>query len=200
MNLYKIFKNSFLTFNCLVSKPILKLTAKKLTILLFFFDANMKNNNKTKKIATQEDNLFFLSTNLSKQLNIPVDLDLIKLHNYNLEGHILGQAIGIITDKLGRNLRSFINKVFNNTNIINPDKIKNKKHIGNKAISNFTGMNIKLGGRLSRQATIPRKTVSIFQRGNLTRRHSNFLTVAKFTAKNRKGIFCYTITIGHKCY
>ena len=71
---------------------------------------------------------------------------------------------------------------------------------GNKTISNMTGINIKLAGRLSRQTIIPRKTVKIIQKGSLTRRHSDLLTISKYIAKNRRGIYCYTITMGHKCY
>ena len=71
---------------------------------------------------------------------------------------------------------------------------------GNKAIAFFTGINVRLAGRLSRQSIIPRKTVKTIQKGSLARRHTDFLTISKYTAKNRRGIFCYTITIGHKYY
>ena len=74
------------------------------------------------------------------------------------------------------------------------------RHAVNKAIAFFTGINIRLAGRLSRQSIIPRKTVKIIQRGSLARRYSDFLTISKYTAKKRRGIFCYTITIGHKYY
>ena len=64
----------------------------------------------------------------------------------------------------------------------------------------MTGITVKKAGRLSREALIPKKTVTIVQRGSLNRIHSDFLTKARYTAKNRRGIYSYTITIGHKCY
>ena len=148
---------------------------------------------------------FLLIINLSKIMNTSVVLDLVELQSYQLEGNILANSIGIITDKLGKNFRRTVNKIFKNTIIINPDKMKyiqNKMSIksGNKAIAFFTGINIRLAGRLSKQSIVPRKTVKTIQKGSLARRHTDFLTISKYTAKNRRGIFCYTITIGHKYY
>ena len=142
---------------------------------------------------------------LSKIMKTSVVLDLVELQSYQLEGNILANSIGIITDKLGKNFRRTVNKIFKNTIIINPDKMKyiqNKMSIksGNKAIAFFTGINIRLAGRLSKQSIVPRKTVKTIQKGSLARRHTDFLTISKYTAKNRRGIFCYTITIGHKYY
>ena len=136
-----------------------------------------------------------------------VVLDLVELKGYQLDGTILANSIGIITDKLGRNFRKTINKIFKKTIIINPAKMNNATYqqtgnviTGNKAIATYTGLNIRLAGRLSRQSVIPRKTVKIIQKGSLAKRYNDFLTVSNFTAKNRRGIFCYTITIGHKYY
>ena len=70
----------------------------------------------------------------------------------------------------------------------------------NKNIAVLTGMHFKLAGRLARDKIIPRRTVKTLQFGNLSRNCNNFDTLAKFTAKNRKGVFCYTLTMGHKFY
>lgn len=236
-NLYYILKNSFLTFYCIISKPILEITPNKVIIKLFYFNSN-KQSIQAQNLSTykqqylstgieelgsaelnkeQNSNLAgprpaslnymlkeleYLCINLSKIMKTSVVLDLVELKSYQLEGHILANSLGIITDKLGRNFRRTVNKIFKKTMIINPAKMKNKNSIltGNKAIALFTGINIKLAGRLSRQSIIPRKTVKIIQRGSLARRYSDFLTVSRYTAKNRRGIFCYTITIGHKFY
>ena len=147
--------------------------------------------------------LEYLCINLSKLMKTSVVFDLVELKSYQLEGNILANSIAILTDKLGRNFRKTVNKIFKKTIIINPLNNKNNNDYaitGNKAIAFYTGINIRLAGRLSRQSIIPRKTVKIIQRGSLARRYSDFLTISKYTAKNRRGIFCYTITIGHKYY
>ena len=41
-------------------------------------------------------------------------LDLVELQSYQLEGNILANSIGIITDKLGKNFRRTVNKIFKN--------------------------------------------------------------------------------------
>jgi hypothetical protein len=281
-NLYDILKNSFLTFYCVISKPVLEITPNKVKIKLFYYNTNqtlrersMKrqrtlplslallnnsapvsvhppfeageagrehskvvNNNivlthPTLREGGRNDSdifrnfmikeLEFLCINLSKIMNTSVVLDLVELQAYHLEGNILANSIGIITDKLGRNFRRTVNRIFKKSIIINPDKMVRtlpsvregyiKKYMsatlqdggtgytgGNKAIAFFTGINVRLAGRLSRQSIIPRKTVKTIQKGSLARRHTDFLTISKYTAKNRRGIFCYTITIGHKYY
>lgn len=300
-NLYDILKNSFLTFYCVISKPILEITPNKVRIKLFYYSTNqtlhplhpirgaegartpygdagsMKrqrtlplslallnnsapdpvpeagreqskvvNNNivlthpplpnglqpfgkgegRNPTPGREGSDIFrnymikeleFLCINLSKIMNTSVVLDLVELQAYHLEGNILANSIGIITDKLGRNFRRTVNKIFKKSIIINPDKMVRthpsgregyiKKYTsrtgytgGNKAIAFFTGINVRLAGRLSRQSIIPRKTVKTIQKGSLARRHTDFLTISKYTAKNRRGIFCYTITIGHKYY
>ena len=199
-NLYYILKNSFLTFYCIISKPILEITPNKIKIKLFYYNLKQRGAINTTKYLIKELN--YLCINLSKLLKISVVFDLVELKGIQLEGNILANSIGIITDKIGRNFGFTANKFFSKTTIINPDKINyNKNKInGNNDIAYYTGINIKLAGRLSRQSIIPRKTVKINQKGSLARQYTDFLTVSKYTAKNRKGIFCYTVTIGHKFY
>ena len=157
-------------------------------------------------------------------MNTSVVLDLVELKAYRLEGNILANSIGILTDKLGKNFRRTVTRIFKKSRIMNPlknlssptsasdatatQKLHNNMlpilspnvEKGNKAIAFFTGINVRLAGRLSRQSIIPRKTVKTIQKGSLARRHTDFVTISKYTAKNRRGIFCYTITIGHKYY
>ena len=230
-NLYHILKNSFLTCYCIISKPILEFTPNKMVIKLFYYDfskfplskreqalPDVLDNKSIKGLDqgikgfnfTDKNNrmsilqeLEFLCINLSKLMKTSVVFDLVELKSYQLEGNILANSIAILTDKLGRNFRKTVNKIFKKTIIINPLNNKNNNNYaitGNKAIAFYTGINIRLAGRLSRQSIIPRKTVKIIQRGSLARRYSDFLTISKYTAKNRRGIFCYTITIGHKYY
>ena len=193
-NLYYILKNSFSTFNCIISKPILEITPNQIKIKLFYYNSNKKSN--YKKYILKE--LKYLCINLSKILKVSIVLDLVELQSYHLDGQVLATSFSIITDKLGPNFLMTANKLFNKTTIINPAQINYSKVNAKNEIAFFTGINIRLAGRLSRQFIIPRKTVKISQRGSLARRYTDLLTVSKYTAKNKKGIFCYTITIGHR--
>lgn len=208
-NTYNLFKHLFLTYNYIISKPIFKFTPEKLVILLCYYNSSQNTKkNKSARAVSQinkknlKNNLFKSCLKLSKILKFSVVLEFVKLQQLNLEGQILAQSIAIKTDKLHKNFRMIANKIVNRANIINPDKINYITNIlsGNKQISNMTGITVKKAGRLSREALIPKKTVTIVQRGSLNRIHSDFLTKARYTAKNRRGIYSYTITIGHKCY
>lgn len=245
-NLYYILKNSFLTFGCIISKPILEITpgpTGKVKIKLFYFstphsalrriERKMKRMPRAKAldywmklvesgeisrikntIAMKYKEIEFLCIKLSKIMNTSIVLELVELKGYQLEGNILANSIGMITDKNKRSFRRAVTRTFRKSIIMNPDKLKYLTSpftkgkvnggltniIGNKSIAFFTGINIRLAGRLSRQSIIPRKTVKTLQKGSLARRHTDFLTKSRYTAKNRRGIFCYTITIGHKYY
>ena len=212
-NTSDLLKDFFLTFNYIISKPIFKFTPKKLVIQLFIFNSNINKNfignsflakkkylieiKQIKKMIKM--NLFKLCLKLSKILKISVVLDLVKLPNLNSEGQILANSIGIKTDKLGKKFIMIVKKLLNKTNLIHPDQL-NEKVSGYKNISNMIGINVKLAGRMSRQAIIANKTVQSYQIGSLNRQHSDIITKARYTAKNRRGIYCYTITISHKCY
>lgn len=245
-NLYYILKNSFLTFGCIISKPILEITpgpTGKVKIKLFYFStphsALRRIERKMKRmsrddaldywmelvasgeisrinniIEMKDKEIEFLCIKLSKIMNTSIVLELVELKGYQLEGNILANSIGMITDKNKRSFRRAVTRTFKKSIIMNPDKLKYLTSpftkgkvnggltniIGNKSIAFLTGINIRLAGRLSRQSIIPRKTVKTLQKGSLARRHTDFLTKSRYTAKNRRGIFCYTITIGHKYY
>lgn len=98
-------------------------------------------------------NLLKLSLKLSQILKMSVVLDLVKLPNLNSEGQILANSIGIKTDKLGKKFIMIVKKLLNKTNLIHPDQL-NEKVSGYKNISNMIGINVKLAGRMSRQAII----------------------------------------------
>lgn len=201
-NFSYILKNSFLIFNYIISKPILEMTPNKLTIKLFYYDSNTKQKFWMKNYMLK--NINYLCLNLSKILNISVVIDLVKLQRVQSEGQILANSFSFLTDNLGHSFRYTAEKIFRTTFINNPgqfNKSFNKmKRVGNKTISLYTGINVKLAGRLIRQPIIPRLTVKKLQIGSLTRRYSDFLTISKYTTKNRRGIFSYTIKIGHKFY
>jgi hypothetical protein len=63
--------------------------------------------------------------------------------------------------------------------------------------SYLSGMNIKLAGRLMTQSIRPRFTVQGYQEGSLARVKIHLIEKSRFTGKNKRGVFSFTITISH---
>jgi hypothetical protein len=66
-----------------------------------------------------------------------------------------------------------------------------------ECISYLSGMNIKLAGRLMTQSMRPRFTVQSLQEGSLARVKVHYIENSRFTGKNKRGAFSFTITISH---
>ena len=47
---------------------------------------------------------------------------------------------------------------------------------------------------------VPRRTVKKIQYGSLARSKSNYITEARYTQKNKRGSFSFTVSIGHKFF
>ena len=63
--------------------------------------------------------------------------------------------------------------------------------------SYLSGMNVKLAGRLMTQSIRPRFTVQSFQEGSLARVKVHYVEKSRFTGKNKRGAFSFTVTISH---
>ena len=63
--------------------------------------------------------------------------------------------------------------------------------------SSISGLNVKLAGRLTTQRVIPRYTIQTRQEGSLARGKVNFLEKARFTNKNKRGAYSFTVNISH---
>jgi hypothetical protein len=74
------------------------------------------------------------------------------------------------------------------------EKTKNNMLRGSSYLS---GMNIKLAGRLMTQSMRPRFTVQSKQEGSLARVKVHYIEKSRFTGKNKRGAFSFTVTIGH---
>lgn len=85
----------------------------------------------------------------------------------------------------------FYNK--NNLNFISRRQAQVKK----TSISYLSGMNVKLAGRLMTQSMRPRFTVQNLQEGSLARVKVHFIENSRFTGKNKRGAFTFTVTISH---
>jgi hypothetical protein len=67
----------------------------------------------------------------------------------------------------------------------------------NSSLSYLSGMNIKLAGRLMTQSIRPRFTVQSLQEGSLARVKVHYIEKSRFTGKNKRGAFSFTVTISH---
>jgi hypothetical protein len=63
--------------------------------------------------------------------------------------------------------------------------------------SYLSGMNIKLAGRLMTQSIRPRFTVQSKQEGSLARVKVHFTEKSRFTGKNKRGAYSFTVSISH---
>src|ERR1700724_3248108 len=119
---------------------------------------------------------------LSNLFKKPVELNLIRLHYPYLDSNILVNLLGIMINKI--RLRILIRKIFKNTIIP----------------SFLSGINIKVAGRLLRQRVVPRKTIKKIIRGTSNRNKINFLDVARYSNKNRRGAFTITVKSGQNFF
>ena len=99
----------------------------------------------------------------------------------------------------------------NNIDLLNPHSYlpplfdlsnSNSKWISKKINTNtypsyLSGINIKLAGRLMTQSIRPRFTVQNKQSGSLARLKIDFIERSRFTGKNKRGAFSFTVSIGH---
>lgn len=221
--LYSFLFFSFFSMNSLISKPILDITSNKIIIHLFFFhldfnkfDYNRNNRNKkfnqgirrnlfsenTMETETLKKN-FFITKNhkklelickiLSIYFNKPVELQLVKLNYPYLDSNIFVNLLGLMVNN--RKIRQIMKKFFKFAVIKNIATGKN--FIKNSKIPSFlSGVKIKIAGRLLTQRVIPRKTVKIIRRGAFARGKVNFLDIARYTSKNKRGAFSITVTTG----
>jgi ribosomal VAR1-like protein len=67
----------------------------------------------------------------------------------------------------------------------------------NRFASYLSGINIRLGGRLMTQGMRARYTVQTKQSGSLARAKVEFMERARFTGKNKRGSYSFTVTMSH---
>jgi Mitochondrial ribosomal protein (VAR1) len=67
----------------------------------------------------------------------------------------------------------------------------------NRFASYLSGINVRLGGRLMTQGMRARYTVQTKQSGSLARAKVEFVERARFTGKNKRGAYSFTVTMSH---
>ena len=79
----------------------------------------------------------------------------------------------------------------------NPLIPQSNRNVNTLFTSYLSGINIRLAGRLMTQKMRPRFTVQNKQSGSLARVKVDHVEKARFTGKNKRGAFSFTVTIGH---
>jgi hypothetical protein len=216
-NIYTLLEYSFFSMSSLISKPVFEITPEKVVVHLYFFVFNKgtitneakrsrgvnKNNRNLSAPQAQQSPETFLSSNSSKLNKIceilsgyfkkPVELELVRLYYPYFNSNILVNLLGLIINKI--KVRFIMKKLFKKAIIKNPTKLPRKKRL--TIIPSFlSGIKIRIAGRLLTHRVVPRKTVKTIRRGALARGKVNFLDVARFTNKNKRGAFSITISSG----
>lgn len=137
---------------------------------------------------------------LSKKFKKPVEFELIRLHHPSLESNILANTIGYIAKNTRKTFRVIMLKLFKSTKIKKFNEFKYIYNIRKFKPTALVGIRIKLGGRLLSQRIVPRFTSRTIQRGNLGKTKADFITTSRFTNKNKRGAFSFTVTMGHKFF
>lgn len=155
---------------------------------------NLSSNVLTKVFFNKFQNLCNILSNLFKK---PVELNLIRLHYPYFDSNILVNLLGIMINKI--KLRIIIRKLFANTIIKNLNNVNLNRN--NNIIPVFlSGINIRVAGRLLTQKVVPRKTVKTIIRGASARSKVNYLDVATYSNKNKRGAFSITVKSGQNYF
>jgi hypothetical protein len=95
-------------------------------------------------------------------------------------------------------LRIIVKRIFGKA-VLKNKKLSSTKTNKLEIIPAFlSGINIKVGGRLLNNKMVPRKTVKIIRRGAVAKGKINYLDVARFTNKNKRGAYSITVSSGQK--
>ena len=210
-----ILENSFLSMNRLISEPVLNIKPNKVIIHLFFYSSTSPSilSNASHVAPHKEGNLGLanllkskslqlqaLCEFLSKKFKKPVEFELIRLHHPSLESNILANTIGYIAKNTRKTFRVIMLKLYKSTKIKKFNEFKYIYNIKKFKPTALVGFRIKLGGRLLGQRIVPRFTSRTIQRGNLGKTKADFITTSRFTNKNKRGAFSFTVTMGHKFF
>ena len=162
-----------------------------------------------------KNNLERLSVIFGKIFNKKVEFEIIKAQLPFQDSNILAQILGYNANKY--KFRRMLKILVPRAVIKNPSKELTQDSPANTAPaglpvaqglpceagggrifpSYLSGMNIKLAGRLMTQSIRPRFTVQSLQEGSLARVKVHFIEKSRFTGKNKRGAFSFTVTISH---
>lgn len=186
----------------LIPRAVIKNPSKELTLpspypmlAAFNLNSNVKAQNSPWKGWGAKD-LNILFSQPSSYLP-PFYFSKVFINNYlSLSSHsavtsdkIRGDSTSAEKNKLGKNLPFASGAIANGSLNSNINTLP--------LISYLSGMNIKLAGRIMTESMRPRFTVQSHQEGSLARVKVHFTEKSRFTGKNKRGAFSFTVTISH---
>jgi hypothetical protein len=222
-NINTILESLFRRFFALISKPNFDISATKVGLRIFYLlvEPKPKNENKTTNKKTKNSiknktkgnfvkdlfrrgesfklkQLELLGNLLIKLYNKPVEFEITKLVKPYNDSTILSKSLGMLSNSV--KYTSILYKFLKNAKFKNPTKMFRKTEEKSlQSISTvpafLSGVKVRVGGRLLTQSVIPRRTVSIYQRGCLARGKADFVNTARFTNKNKRGSYSITVSV-----
>lgn len=180
-----VLENSFYFMKCLIGTKVSEIRPNNITLQLSYFTNKeelfdtgeyvkifcLNPDHLSKYVLVRPDYLEYLCAYISKKIQKPFKLNLIKLNNLKSDSVLSAKAIGIVVNKITFQFRPLVYKFLRTSRIINPKMLKNVFYIKNKRslnkLSFCTGVNLKYGGRLRGQSLTNRFTTDIFQNGTI---------------------------------
>ena len=135
---------------------------------------------------------------LNNKFKKPVELQLIRIHKPYLDNNILINLLSLNIRNKKFNTNVQIAKLFQKRVVKNVYDYQNKSV--NSIPTYLSGINIRIGGRLLREAFIPRISKKRFERGASSIGKVNYLDSASITNKNRKGSYTLKISSGQNFF
>ena len=176
------FNSKFKQINIIKRQKLTKLYIYKKNITKIF-------KNKFKILCNILSNLFKKS----------VELNLIRIHYPYNDSNILANLLAIFINRI--KLRIIAKKLFRKAVIKKKYNYRSTKTNKFNIIPSFlSGINIKMAGRLLYRRIVPKKTVKIIRRGAVSRSKINYLDVARFTNKNKRGAYSITVSSGQNLF
>nr|YP_009710714.1 ribosomal protein S3 [Amanita phalloides]QFZ98663.1 ribosomal protein S3 [Amanita phalloides] len=127
-----------------------------------------------------------------------VELDLIRLHYPYYDSNILVNLLAIMINRI--KLRIIAKRLFGKA-VLKNKKFSSKKTNKLEILPAFlSGINIKIAGRLLNNKIVPRKTVKTIRRGAVAKGKINYLDVARYTNKNKRGAYSITVSSGQNYF
>jgi len=140
----------------------------------------------------------YLCEILNYLIKKPVELDLTRLHYPCNDSNILANFLAIMINKI--KLRIVIKKIISNAILKNKKFSSTKTNKLNIIPAFLSGINIKVAGRLLNNRIVPRKTVKTIRRGAVAKGKINYLDVARYTNKNKRGAYSITVSSGQNYF
>jgi hypothetical protein len=165
---------------------------------------NINNRIKLRKLSLYNITQIFpnkflnLCEILSNFLKKPIELDLIRLHYLYNDSNILANFLAIMINKI--KLRIIEKKIFGNAILKNKKFSSTKTNKLNIIPAFLSGIYIKVAGRLLNNRIVPRNTVKTIRQGAVAKGKINFLDVARYTNKNKRGAYSITVSTGQNYF